>query len=153
MDAHILIIVPNVAQIEGLRRHDTYELDGVSHPMEPRTLHWQNVSLGFYYRTPYLERLLPEGYISENWDWLFVSDESHIKYYDWVNDEHIENEEAPVEILLRKLLENTDKWVVIYLLHDDQVDWIHKGDLDQCIAALRNTLRKDTNNEGFIIYN
>jgi len=152
MDALLQIIVPNVTQIEGLRRRDTYELDGILYPIEPRILQWQDICLVFDQKTLYLEKLLPEGYISENWDWLYVSDESLSKYSDWVNDEIIENAESSLEILLRKLVENTDKWVVIYLLHYDQIDWIHKGDFNKCIASLRNTLHRDKKNEGFLVY-
>ncbi|MFN0278162.1 MAG: hypothetical protein ACKVRN_06105 [Pyrinomonadaceae bacterium] len=152
MDALLQIIVPNIAQIEGLQRHETYELDGVSYPIEPRMLHWRDVSLNIDNKMTYIESLLPKDYVRDDWVWLKVSDENLDKYADFVNNAACEETESTLETFLHNLLENTNKWVVMFLLHYDQIDRIYEADINQCITELRETLHRDKRSEGFIVY-
>ena len=76
------------------------------------------------------------------------------KYAISLNSRNEKQDEKNLEIFLRLLLDNIEKWVVVFLLHYDQIDNVSQFNVDDCVSTLRKNLDQDeiSRREGFIIY-
>ncbi len=76
------------------------------------------------------------------------------KYAISLNSRNEKQDEKNLEIFLRLLLDNIEKWVVVFLLHYDQIDNVYQFNVDDCVSTLRKNLDQDeiSRREGFIIY-
>ncbi len=153
MDALFQIVVPKIPKIAGLEiTQPVYEWDGVEYPQGPKIASWQDITLSFDEPTQYLEKFLPPNYFSESWTWLKLSDETLDKYDISVKTDSEESDERTLEIFLRLLLADFDKWLLAFILHYDQIDNAYKLGLEDCISKIRNNLSKSTATEGFVAY-
>lgn len=153
MDALLQIIVPKLVEVEGLElSQPVYEWDGIKYPQGSKIVSWQDISLSFDEKSKYLDKFLPPIYMSEEWIWLKVSDETLDKYEITVNDESEKDTEKQLEIFLRFLLADINRWVVVFLLQYDQIDNIYELNVEGFITKLRNNLNRNATKEGFIAY-
>jgi hypothetical protein len=145
MDALLQIIVPKLRKIEGLEiTQPLYEWDGVEYPQGPKIISWQDISLSFDERTEYCQNFLSPNYLGEDWIWLKFSDETLDRYEILVNDETENNNEKTLETFIRLFLEDIDKWVIVFLLHYDQIDSVYQLNVRDCITKLKNNLNRQT---------
>jgi hypothetical protein len=153
MDALLQIIVPKLNEIEGLEViQPVFEWDGMEYPQGSKIVSWNGISLSFDEKGKYCNRFLPPNYLTEEWIWLKVSDESLDRYEISLNSENENNLENTLDNLLALLLEDLDKYVIAFLLHYDQIDSVYKLDVQNCISKIRKNLDRKVLKEGFVIY-
>jgi hypothetical protein len=151
MDALLQIVIPYLEEIEGLEvTQPVYEWDGEEYPQGPKIVSWDSISLSFDERTKSLEKFLPSGYLGEDWIWLKVSDEVLDDYEGWANNEG--EEIKKLEDFLRLLLNDLEKWCVVFLLQYDQIDSIYQLNVEECLDKLKSNFSINTSKEGFVIY-
>jgi hypothetical protein len=153
VDALLQIIVPKISDIDGLEvTQPYYEWDGGKYPQTPRVVRWRDVTLSYDEKTTYLKDLLPKNYIGEDWVWLKVSDETLDHYDISIKSGTESGNESSLETFLRLFLKETEKWVVAFILHYDQIDSVYQQDLTDLISKLATNLNENTMSEGFVSY-
>lgn len=163
IDALAQIIVPRINDLDGLAvTQPLYEWEGVEYPQGPKKLDWKQISLTIDEPQEYVRRLLPSGYISDDWVWLKISDATLSDYEDSVNYEAAFVEggltrpsgecEMQLESFIRLILADVDSWVLSFVWHYDQIDGVHELDVEGCIKRFRGNFVRDTAKQGFIGY-
>ena len=154
VDALFQILLSDKPSVPGIEIDDTYELDGVSYEKSPRKMILNGFELEFDQRTDGILDRLPSNFSGTNWIWLKVTDELLDRYDMSVKSNASESAGFAEEFenFLRRLLSNVDRWVIVFLLHYDQIDSIYQSDVNSLIVRLRNILSPDGTSEGFIAY-
>lgn len=153
MDACLELLLPHLVQVDGLEyKQVSFTWGGISYPQGPGSLHWgEFVEL---VQTPipaHLRRHLPSDYVTENWIALSIRGKSLDLLQDEANGSDVDWNGRNLEQLLRLLLSQSRRWVLVFELHCDQIDNVYRMSVDEAIERLRQNLQWDTGSEGFIV--
>src|SRR5215831_1545713 len=152
VDALLQILVPVLNEIEGMETTEpVYEWEGTEYSQGPTIVTWRDISLRMDPPLRYPWRLLPPGYISDNWTWLSVSDGSLNEYEEFINREG-DDTLPTLESFLRLTLAGLERWAVSFLLQRDQIDNVCETDVEGMIVNLRTCLDRIGPKKGFIAY-
>jgi hypothetical protein len=154
VDALCQILLPEVPLIAGMEIDGTHEIDGVVYERIPRRIVWNDFVLEFDQATDGMLNHLPPRFSRTDWIWLKVTDETLDRYDSSVKSVLSETSGTAdvIENCIQSLLANVDRWVVIFLLHYDQIDTIFPTDVNGLIDYLRKNLDPNSVPEGFIAY-
>lgn len=153
MDACFELLLPQMIQVVGLeQRQASFTWGGVSYPQGRGSFHWGDfVEL---VQTPipgHLGRYLPANYITENWIALSIRGKGLDLLQEETNGSDIDWCGKSLVRILRLLLSQCKKWVLVFELHCDQIDHVYTLDVDDCLLHLRENLRQEANAEGFVV--
>ena len=152
MDVLFQLLVPELPQIENLVRHQrVFNWGGVDYPQEPISYKWgEHVELVLSALQPHIPELLPEGYFDEDWLVFDVADEGIELWGSELNQREVKWSGHRLDDLLRLILNQSERWVVIFELHFDQIDSVYALSPDECVEKLESNLRWIQSPEGFI---
>jgi len=153
MDILFEIIVPKLPHIEGLEPQQfTYEWSGVAHLQGSTTFRWGNIELVPDQVQPWLLRFLPNNYVSDQWLWLQISSSSLELLEKELNGEPVDWSGRHLEDLLKLILSENKKWVLIFEPNYDEIDSAYNLDVVGCINKLKSNLKWGAKREGFIAF-
>ena len=152
MDVLFQLLLPKLRVVEGLERHQRiFNWGGVDYPQEPATYRWgEHVELVPSELQSFIPRILPDGYVDESWIFLDISGDGLDLWESEVNEHEVDWSGHRLDNLLKLILEQHEKWVVIFELHYDQIDNTYALNADECIQKLESNLRWNSKREGFI---
>lgn len=153
MDVCFELLLPQMPLVDGLeQRGVSFTWGGVSYPQGRATYHWGDfVEL---VQTPipqHLGNYLPSNYITEDWVALSIRGRGLDLLQEEVNGSDVDWRGRDLEQLLRSLLLQCRRWVLVFELHCDQIDHVYRLDLQECLRILRQNLRWEASPEGFVV--
>jgi hypothetical protein len=152
MDVLFQLLLPELPAIEGLERNQRiFNWGGVDYPQEPAIYRWgEHVELVPSELQPFIPRFLPAGYIDKSWIFLDVKGDGLDLWESEVNGREVDWFGYRLDDLLKLILEQQGKWLVIFELNYDQIDNTYTLNADECIQKLESNLRLNYQREGFI---
>lgn len=153
MDVGFYILVPEIPKFSGFDyKVDTFVWGGVDYPQEPGRYVWgQHVEFMEANVTEFLMQILPAGSISHDWRALCLKDPALDLLQREVNGIDVDWGGRSLIVVIRQILMRSIKWVVVFALHNDQIDHLYQLNVDQCIERLRQNLLWNINPDGFIV--
>lgn len=153
MDDLLAILIPEIPVIPGLeKRQDIRSWGGQDYPQEPITYHWgPYVELRTSQLPSYLWDLLPEQYRKEKWLVLDVNGEALDLLELEVNGKEVDWGNRPLDELLRLMLSQQQRWVLIVEPNYDQIDSVYDLTVDEALQKLKSNYLRESQKEGFIV--
>jgi hypothetical protein len=153
MDTCLELLLPHMVQVDGLEhRQVSFTWGGLSYPQGAGSLYWGDVVELVQTPIPrHLRRYLPADSVTDNWIALSIRGKGLDLLQDEVNGSPVDWKGRSLEQLLRLLLSQSKRWVLVFELHCDQIDNVYRMNLDQCIERLRQNLLWDVKAEGFVV--
>jgi hypothetical protein len=152
MDVLFQIFLPELKPVARLEPHqDTFWWEGEEHPQGPVVYRWgthvQLVPRGIQEHVP---RFLPEGYLGPDWVFFDVEGDGLELLWEEVRGREVDWGGRRLDDLLSRLLEQHDRWVVLFEPFSDQIDNVYRLLVQECLDKLKANLARDTGSEGFI---
>jgi len=153
VEALLQILIPAIKQLPNLERYQrVFTWDGTEYPQEPVEYCWgPHAKLVTSEIQQFLLSLLPAGYVTDQWVALDVDRETLDLLAAEINGQQVVDWLGlTFDDLLRLLLAEYDRWVVVFEPHYDQIDNIYRMKPEECIAKLRANLKWPGPMEGFV---
>lgn len=153
MDDLLAILIPEIPVIPGLeKQQEIRSWGGQDYPQEPTKYHWSPyVELRTSQLPLYLWELLPEQYRNEKWVVLDVNGEALDLLELEANEQEVDWDNRPLDELLRLLLGQQKRWVLILEPHYDQIDSVYQLTVDESLQKLKSNYLRESQKEGFIV--
>lgn len=152
MDVLFQILLPGLEPVEGLEPHqETFWWGGEEHPQGPVVYRWgAHVQLAPRGIQDYIPRFLPEGYLGPDWVFFDVEGDGLEPLWDELSGREVDWGGRRLDDLLSRLLEQHDRWVLVFEPFSDQIDNVYRRSVQGCLDKLKTNLARDAGREGFI---
>lgn len=152
MDVLFQILLPAPTQVAGLEPHqETFWWGGEEHPQGPVVYRWgEHVRLVPQGIQDYIRKFLPEDYLGPDWVFFDVEGDGLELLWEEVRGREVDWGGRRLDDLLSRLLEQHDRWVVLFEPFSDQIDNVYRLSALECLDKLKTNLARDAGREGFI---
>lgn len=153
MDVCFELLLPSKTSIDGLEyRVPTFSWGGEHHPQGDGSYFWgQFVELVETPIPSHIPRLLPRNYLNQDWVALSIRGQGLDLLEKEVRGLEVDWGGRSLEELLRVLLSQYDRWVLIFELHCDQIDSLYRLSIPDCVEKLKQSLKWEARAEGFLV--